>query len=327
MISVIVPVYKAEKYLHRCIDSILAQTYTDFELLLIDDGSPDRSGEICDEYAKQDSRVRVFHKTNGGVSSARNLGLDNAKGDWITFVDADDYIHLDFLKEYSRHEEVDLVVGSFKVVGSKEEWAGSINERKYNIQHIREEILRISLLINFQTPWAKFFRREIIIANNLKFDEKIFSSEDWLFVLNYLKYSKSIQTNNREYYFYDRSNLFGLSQNSIYFESYFYAMDAFYENVCNMKKIFGDCVMRIYTESVKGYCTRQVHYLYYSKETLKSKRNKLLLMCQNMHIQALCKDTSVKRRKKIRIFHKLICLEYVSIALIYLLLIKGRIYD
>ena len=89
MVSIIVPVYNTEKFLHRCIDSILAQTYTDFELLLIDDGSKDSSGAICDEYAVKDARVRVFHKENGGVSSARNLGLDNAKGEWITFVDSD----------------------------------------------------------------------------------------------------------------------------------------------------------------------------------------------------------------------------------------------
>ena len=78
-ISVIIPVYKAEKYLHRCIDSLLAQTFTDFEILLIDDGSPDRSGEICDEYAAKDSRIRVIHKENGGVSSARQCGIDNAQ--------------------------------------------------------------------------------------------------------------------------------------------------------------------------------------------------------------------------------------------------------
>ena len=91
-ISVIVPVYNVEKYLHRCVDSILAQTFNDFELLLIDDGSKDKSGAICDEYAAKDSRVRVFHKENGGVSSARNLGLENAKGDWIIFIDSDDWI-------------------------------------------------------------------------------------------------------------------------------------------------------------------------------------------------------------------------------------------
>jgi Glycosyltransferases involved in cell wall biogenesis len=92
LISVIVPVYKAEEFLPKCINSILSQTYTNFELLLIDDGSPDNSGKICDEHASKDSRVRVFHKQNGGVSSARNLGLREARGEWISWVDADDWI-------------------------------------------------------------------------------------------------------------------------------------------------------------------------------------------------------------------------------------------
>ena len=94
-LSVIVPVYKVEKYLVRCIDSILAQTFVDFELLLIDDGSPDKSGDICDEYACKDTRIRVFHKENGGVSSARNLGLENVRGNILTFIDADDWIDVD----------------------------------------------------------------------------------------------------------------------------------------------------------------------------------------------------------------------------------------
>ena len=96
MVSVIVPVYNSSQYLHRCIDSILYQSFNDFEVLLIDDGSIDNSGEICDEYAVKDSRVRVFHKENGGVSSARNVGLGNAVGEWVTFVDSDDWIDQDF---------------------------------------------------------------------------------------------------------------------------------------------------------------------------------------------------------------------------------------
>ena len=91
-ISVIVPAYNAEKYLRRCIDSILVQTFTDFELLLVNDGSIDRTDTICNEYAVKESRIRVFHKKNGGVSSARNLGLDNAKGKYVMFVDSDDYM-------------------------------------------------------------------------------------------------------------------------------------------------------------------------------------------------------------------------------------------
>ena len=91
-ISVIIPVYNAESTLRRCVDSVLAQTFTDFECLLINDGSKDKSGEICDEYAIRDSRIKVFHKENGGVSSARNVGLDNATGEWIAFVDSDDWV-------------------------------------------------------------------------------------------------------------------------------------------------------------------------------------------------------------------------------------------
>ena len=98
MISVIVPIYKVEKYLHRCVDSILNQSYTDFELLLIDDGSPDRCPQICDEYARQGDRIRVFHKSNGGLSDARNYGLDRMQGDYVSFIDSDDYVGPDYLK-------------------------------------------------------------------------------------------------------------------------------------------------------------------------------------------------------------------------------------
>lgn len=112
-ISVIVPVYKAEKYLHKCVDSILAQTFTDFEVLLVDDGSPDRCGEICDEYVAKDSRVRVFHQENGGVTSARRLGVENALGEWINFVDSDDTIPLDALNNMygaAQKDKVDIVM-------------------------------------------------------------------------------------------------------------------------------------------------------------------------------------------------------------------------
>lgn len=119
-ISVIVPVYNAEQYLHRCIDSILAQTFTDFELLLIDDGSKDNSGDICDGYAMKDERVRVFHKKKGGVSSARNLGLDNAKGEWVSFVDADDYLDNCYYSNFLSFHDISGIVftGFIKIKGN-----------------------------------------------------------------------------------------------------------------------------------------------------------------------------------------------------------------
>ena len=114
VISVIVPVYNTEKYLSRCIDSILTQTFTDLELLLVDDGSTDKSGIICDEYALKDSRVRVFHKENGGVSFARNLGVQEARGSWIAFVDADDWILETYLANFVNNikKDTQLIVAT-----------------------------------------------------------------------------------------------------------------------------------------------------------------------------------------------------------------------
>ena len=100
-ISVIVPAYNTKQYLPRCIDSILSQSFSNFELPLIDDGSTDGGGKICDAYAEKDSRIRVFHKENGGASSARNLGLDKARGEWITFVDSDDFVEKDYFSNSS----------------------------------------------------------------------------------------------------------------------------------------------------------------------------------------------------------------------------------
>lgn len=106
LISVIVPIYNAEQYLEKCIDSIINQTYTNFEIILVNDGSTDNSGSICDEYAKKDSRIRVIHKENGGLSSARNVGLDNANGEYVSFVDSDDWIEQDMLETlYNSCEE------------------------------------------------------------------------------------------------------------------------------------------------------------------------------------------------------------------------------
>lgn len=124
-ISVIVPIYKVEPYLRRCVDSILAQTFTDFELILVDDGSPDNCGSICDEYAAQDSRVQVIHQKNGGLSAARNAGLDwvfaNSESEWITFVDSDDWVHSAYLETlYRAVTEHEVSIGMCEAKHMKE---------------------------------------------------------------------------------------------------------------------------------------------------------------------------------------------------------------
>ena len=116
LISVVVPVFKVEGYLNRCVDSVLGQTYDNFELILVDDGSPDRCGEICDEYAGRDQRVRVLHKENSGLSAARNSGIEIARGDYLTFLDSDDWVHelyLERLHNLLITTSSDISVGNF----------------------------------------------------------------------------------------------------------------------------------------------------------------------------------------------------------------------
>ena len=202
LISVIVPVYNTEKYLHRCIDSILAQTFTDFELLLIDDGSTDSSGEICDDYAAKDSRVRVFHKENGGVSSARNLGLDNAQGEWITFVDSDDSIKEKALDAPRGVTTAELIITSH-VVRDKNTFSEELISHNKKIIEGKEIDTFIERYINtnvIKAIWAKFFKSEIL--RGLRFDESIVCGEDFLFILTYLQKTNQIYLVDYSSYIY-----------------------------------------------------------------------------------------------------------------------------
>ena len=200
-ISVIVPVYNVEKYLPRCIDSILSQTFKDFELLLIDDGSPDNCGNICDEYAIKDSRVKVIHKQNGGVSSARNVGIENAKGEWITYIDADDYIEQGFLSIPEDATE-DLLIQNYKVLYDNDytdtKFINEVIEQLQYSSHVGMHIVdRI-----FRVPWAKFFKRCLIVDNSILFAQGVKIGEDTLFMLEYLCHSKSIQYLSTSSYVY-----------------------------------------------------------------------------------------------------------------------------
>ena len=182
MVSIIIPIYKAEKFIRRCIDSVLTQTYKDWELILVDDGSPDNSGRICDEYSQKDSRIRVFHKHNGGVSSARNIGLDEARGDRITFIDADDYVFKNYL-EVLISSEADLVTCGFKGINKM---SSTPKKGYYEGTSFRTNIPIFYNTKQTATPWAKLFKRSIIESNNLRFDQALKLTEDTVFVFHYL---------------------------------------------------------------------------------------------------------------------------------------------
>lgn len=182
-ISVIIPVYNVEKYLRCSLDSICTQTYTDWECILVDDGSIDASGLICDEYELKDSRIRVFHKENGGVSSARNMGLENATGDWILFVDADDYIVPTCVEKLIHTvEENDVDIVQFSYFRVKEN--GDVIKQK---RIAKQKINRIPSIDYVKTKkmlftvWGMFIKKEHVAK--IRFNEHIKLAEDQIFVM------------------------------------------------------------------------------------------------------------------------------------------------
>lgn len=191
LITIILPIYNSESTVVRCVESILHQTYTNFELLIINDGSTDSSEEKAKVYCEKDRRVKLFSKENGGVSSARNVGLDNAIGEWITFADSDDFTTADWLKNF-----VDLVGPEIDFVGQgfqtdRALYAdGDRTELKYGFRYVGDiesglKGMHSLGLVGFL--WAKMFRKSLIDAQSLRFNTAIAFKEDEEFVLRYLE--------------------------------------------------------------------------------------------------------------------------------------------
>ena len=219
MVSVIVPVYKTEKYLSQCVDSILGQTLHDIELILVDDGSPDGCPQICDDYAKRDSRVKVIHKINGGLGYARNSGLEVAEGEYVTFADSDDCLSFDaYRSAYAAAKASDLDYVRYEpelfndgdTVDLMKKWNDS--PMVIGKEEIPELVKGLFGLIPKNDPLPfrvggsacmALFRRRIIQDNELKFrSEREIISEDNIFTMNFLMHSSKVGYLPSRYYFY-----------------------------------------------------------------------------------------------------------------------------
>lgn len=194
LVSIIVPVYNAEKFLKKCLDSICRQTYKNLEILLIDDGSDDHSRIICEQYAMQDHRIEVEIKDNGGVSSARNVGIEKATGKYIMFVDSDDickpnevFVALEAIEE----NQVDEVIFGMCAESSKQSNKQVFNKHKFVGKEIRNNIDYI-MLHGLSSPWNKIYLRDNIIKWGIRFDETLSLGEDLNFNIRYLLNCKSI---------------------------------------------------------------------------------------------------------------------------------------
>lgn len=298
LVSIIVPVYNAERYLSRCIDSILEQSFTDFELLLINDGSNDNSAGICDEYVAKDSRVLVFHKENGGASAARNYGLDKAVGKYVCFIDADDWVGKDYIKQLLPYEGEDMVICSISYEGDTNRNL-CISDKKRNRECIESTLHQMIDHMAVCSPCCKIMRRDIIKKESIRFDVNVSVGEDMLFICDYFSTGlDKIRTISLPLYHYYVGDSGSLSHRVVDFETTEYVLECIKERVDKLSKVYN-------WDSDDGYkrhlCTQFNNMMLYAKsrssffERLKYMKRTI----DNVYIHVLLSDVDymVKRKR------------------------------
>lgn len=293
MISIIVPIYNAESHLEKCIQSVINQSISNFELILVDDGSTDKSKIICQRFLN-DNRVRYYYKTNGGVSSARNFGIRKSSGNWLCFIDADDWVESDYLKNIISKNNADLVISNIK----------SINENgvKFNSLHSKSEMRTESFFVpdDFfdgnqfilsNSPVAKTFKTDIIINNNIYFNEHLKNGEDFIFVLQYALKCKTIEFNNQFNYCYNKMN--NQSVTNSYFKDYFI-------NLKNTKNALFEVISnyRIVSDEEKSQ-----HYFRIAIKAIyeESKNDKIGFFSKYSEIKKIINSEEVKSFRKLKL--------------------------
>ena len=237
MISVIVPVYNTERFLDRCIQSILTQKHTDLELLLINDGSTDSSGEICDKYARQDSRVRVFHKENQGASSARNTGLDYARGEWVTFVDSDDWIDPEMYYEMHSlaiREAVDAVYCDMLIENEHSRCVHSYISRFEDHKLMYDCLAPIDVV--YFSMCNKLIARRVFEENQIRAIRGANMWEDVELAVRVRYYVTTSRIINKPYYHYNCMNLTSTTHDNMQI-----LMQGQIERVAQIEAFFNDC--------------------------------------------------------------------------------------
>ncbi|MBR4031424.1 MAG: glycosyltransferase [Clostridia bacterium] len=267
--SVVVPVYNVEKYLRECVDSILSQTFEDFELILVDDGSKDTSGDICDEYAVKDKRVKVIHKENGGQSTARNVGIDAACGEFAVFLDSDDLIcDNNFFSDVKSavEENTDIVVFRYckyyedkRVDGCGIDLSGVASTNK--VDFLRELVKRDAF---FCSCWSKCTRMRILKDNGIRFDEKL-SCEDMDWYYNVVLKASAFKVIDKPFVYYrQRSNSVTSSFKKKSITDYIYTVETWNEKLNAIEDSEEKSVML--SSLAKLYCNLLIAYSRHTKE-------------------------------------------------------------
>ena len=291
-ISIIVPVYNVEQYLPRCIDNILNQSFADLELLLIDDGSKDKSGAICDEYADKDDRIRVYHKENGGVSSARNIGLENARGEWLAFIDGDDEITEGYFNIRQEHESVDVIIKPYCVVNA--DGRVTCHNNELSILTGKDKIFRYYVQKRNNALWDKIIKRKTI--GTKRFNTNVSIGEDFLFFLGVLPNVKSIAFDDTGSYRYFLRQ--GSAMQSVDIKR---RIEILWQNIDNVKNLTNTEDLRLLQKGIvyKSY----VLLLYGFRDKLdENGKSRLKTMIKEMKYSDL-KFIDFKSKSKL-LFHK-----------------------
>lgn len=238
--SIIVPIYKVEEWLTQCIFSVLNQNYESFQLILVDDESPDNCPTICDDFAKKDVRIKVIHQKNKGLSGARNSGIDNAEGEYIVFLDGDDRLYENSLQEFANileKKNYDLVIGAYVTEKSTSKTIDKIVEADIEIINNKNEALEYSLFETKKVVWeacAKAFKRSIFSENGLYFREGLIGAEDCEFFVRVIKLFKSVYFTNQYIFIYNNMRDGSITTNKT-FKSVKGELEVFYKHYNDFK--------------------------------------------------------------------------------------------
>lgn len=310
-ISIIVPIYNAEQHLNECIESILNQTFTNFELILVNDGSKDMSGNICEKFAEVDNRIVYINKENGGSSSAKNTGLDIARGKYIEFVDADDTIDKKYVENLYRGTKdtaVDLCVGNvaFMKRGKTafERREVKVYPGNFTLQEYLEFYPEYMPNAIVGSPCNKLFKREIIQGNHLRFDENLKNNEDTHFNYLYLEKCKKIFVSEKPYYNY--MDWGQLSASKGYIEDIFYIYLSTYKKAVTFLKKAGmyeyneEFTKKYFVDLVIGAINGIVVAAPYG---ILEKRKKIRKILHQQEVQdAVCNLNFADKKKKLAVW-------------------------
>ena len=331
-ISIIIPVYNVEKYLEQCLDSIINQTYKNIEVLLIDDGSTDNSANICDEYAKRDPRFIVFHQKNSGVSRARNLGLDNISGDYVMFVDSDDWLELnacEVLMETIIKSKSEIVVFNFyneyEKYSEKNKLFKFDNKDNNLNRRIQAKVLAPSLIIpNFDVQfigytWNKIIKSSLAKKNKFMFEKMQAIYEDGLYYYELFEYAKNIYLCNEYLYHYR------ILQNSAvrrYNNDFVKISDEIYKKIKSFeKKHKNDSFYKqsLYVRVINNFCNMLNLYVNNKNHKISFFERKKIIkneLTKQQYIESLKNINTANLNKKLRIYHRFLKLKLYSVVII-----------